>query len=115
MKLVKLKHLRIYKTKEGIIPFEKWINSLSDLAAKQKIDQRLTRLQCGNLGDCKSVGEGVSELRINFGPGYRIYFGQDGDSLIILLFGGDKRTQSKDIKTAINYWNEFKERKKKDV
>jgi len=64
------------------------------------------------MGDCKSVGEGVQELRIAFGPGYRVYLGQESDSLILLLCGGDKSTQSKDIQTAKNYWQDYKNRKK---
>ena len=62
----------------------------------------------GGLGDCKSVGEGVSELRVDCGPGYRIYFGQKGQTLVVLLCGGDKRTQDRDIRLAKQYWHEFK-------
>lgn len=62
----------------------------------------------GNLGDCKSVGEGVSELRVDYGPGYRVYFGQEGRTLVVLLGGGDKRTQDRDIRIAKQHWREFK-------
>lgn len=70
---------------------------------------RLARVRLGNLGDCKPVGEGVSELRVDYGPGYRVYFGQKGRTLVVLLCGGDKRTQDRDIRLAKLYWREFKE------
>ena len=82
--------------------FAKWLDNLHDLNARARIMARIERLICGNPGDVKPVGEGVSELRIDYGPGYRVYFKQQGLELIILLAGGDKRTQSKDIKTALS-------------
>ena len=69
---------------------------------------RLARVRQGNPGDCKPVGEGVSELRVDYGPGYRVYFGQQGQTLVVLLCGGDKRTQDRDIRLAKLYWHEFK-------
>ena len=78
-----------------------WFNSLRDRQAKARITIRLRRLSAGNPGDVKPVGQGVSELRIDYGPGYRVYFVQRGDALIILLAGGDKRTQAQDIQTAL--------------
>jgi putative addiction module killer protein len=75
---------------------------LRDRQAKARIDIRLRRLSMGNPGDVKPVGQGVSELRIDYGPGYRVYFVQRGETLIILLAGGDKRTQERDIKTALD-------------
>jgi len=75
-----------------------------------RIRVRLNRVRLGNLGDCKAVGEGVMEFRLDFGPGYRVYFGQAGDILVILLCGGDKRTQSRDIATAKQYWQSYKRR-----
>ena len=69
---------------------------------------RLARVRQGNLGDCKAVGEGVSELRVDFGPGYRVYFGQKGRIWVVLLCGGDKRTQECDIRLAKQYWQEYK-------
>ena len=80
--------------------YAKWFRSLRDTNAKDRIDVRILRLQAGNFGDVKSVGEGVRELRINYGPGYRVYFVQRGEVLVILLCGGDKRTQNRDIETA---------------
>ena len=80
----------------------RWFNALRDRQAKARIDIRIRRLSMGNPGDVKPVGQGVSELRINYGSGYRVYFIQRGETLIILLAGGDKHTQKKDIKTALN-------------
>ncbi len=80
--------------------YNKWVFKLKDNTALLKIDVRLERLKQGNFGDVKSVGDGVSELRIDYGPGYRIYFTKQGNKIILLLCGGDKRTQDKDIKRA---------------
>jgi len=81
--------------------FAKWINELHDIRARARILVRIERLVAGNPGDVKAVGEGVSELRIDYGPGYRVYYKRQGQKVIILLAGGDKRTQAKDIKTAL--------------
>jgi putative addiction module killer protein len=80
--------------------FVNWLRALKDTNAVARIVARIRRLELGNLGDVKPVGEGVSELRIDYGPGYRIYFVQQGNTVVILLCGGDKRTQNKDIRTA---------------
>ena len=80
--------------------FKDWFSDLRDQNAKRRIAQRLVRVQSGLFGDVKPIGEGVSELRIDYGPGYRIYFAQRGAELIILLCGGDKGTQDRDIRTA---------------
>jgi putative addiction module killer protein len=81
--------------------YSKWFSSLRDRVARAKIDIRIRRLSMGNLGDAKSVGGGVSELRINFGPGYRVYFAHRGNKIVLLLAGGDKSSQSRDIETAL--------------
>ena len=90
-------------------PFGNWLNSLRDVKGKLQIVRRLRKLEQGHYGDCKSVGGGVFELRIFFGPGYRVYFGEDGDNVVILLCGGDKSSQKSDIKTAKQYWQEYKD------
>ena len=81
--------------------FSKWIDTLNDIRTRARILVRIERLAAGNPGDVKPVGEGVSELRINYGPGYRVYYKKHGRQVVILLAGGDKRTQAKDIKTAL--------------
>lgn len=81
--------------------FARWIDGLRDIRARARIQARIERLAFGHAGDAKPVGEGVSELRIDCGPGYRVYFKQRGRALIILLAGGDKRSQSRDVKTAL--------------
>jgi putative addiction module killer protein len=83
------------------LTFSKWLESLRDRVARARIQARIIRLGLGNPGDVKPVGDGISEMRIDYGPGYRVYFIQKGAELIILLAGGDKSTQSKDIKRAI--------------
>ena len=81
--------------------FAKWLDSLRDIRGRARIQARIERLAAGNPGDVKPVGEGVSELRIDYGPGYRVYFTKRGRELIVLLAGGDKRSQSKDIEAAL--------------
>ena len=104
------KELHIYVTEEGREPFSEWLASLRDVKACAKIRVRLDRVSLGNLGDCHGVGEGVRELRIDYGPGYRVYIGQEGVTIMLLLCGGDKSTQTKDIETAKRYWNEYRRR-----
>lgn len=82
--------------------FAKWIDGLQDIRARARILVRIERLKVGNPGDVKPIGEGISELRIDYGPGYRVYFKRIGQKMIILLAGGDKKTQPKDIRTAIS-------------
>jgi putative addiction module killer protein len=81
--------------------YQRWFKKLSDLQAQARIDARIRRLSLGNLGDAKGIGRGISELRIDYGPGYRVYFMQRGLRLVVLLNGGDKRTQDSDIERAI--------------
>jgi putative addiction module killer protein len=89
------------------IPFSEWLDSLKDARAVGIVRARLNRIRLGNFGDCKTVGGGVEELRIDFGPGYRVYFGRKGCALVILLGGGDKKTQAKDILRARKHWEEY--------
>ena len=84
-----------------------WFDSLRDRRARARINARIRRLSLGNFGDVKPIGEGVSELRIDFGPGYRVYFVQRGQTLVVLLAGGDKRTQDRDIKKALKLAREL--------
>ena len=81
--------------------FAQWLDELRDVRARARVQVRIERLAAGNAGDVEPVGEGVSELRIDYGPGYRVYFKKHGREVVILLAGGDKRTQSADIKTAL--------------
>lgn len=99
-------------TSEGIEPFAKWFNTLNSIAAA-KISTALYRMELGNYSNVKSLGEGIFEYKIDFGPGYRIYFGQDGENLVILVGGGSKKQQDKDIKIAKQYWQEYKLSKKR--
>ncbi len=103
--------IREYLTPDGSNPFRAWPHSLSDARTRARIRVRLNRLRLGNFGDCKSLSEGIRELRIDEGPGYRVYFGTVGRSVGLLLCGGDKRSQAKDIARAKNLWRDYKERK----
>jgi putative addiction module killer protein len=101
--------LQIYRTVTGKCPFRDW----QDLLAKKAqavIDGRIARVQAGNLGDCKIVASGVMELRVDFGPGYRVYFTISGNQIVILLLGGNKTTQKKDIKKASQYFEDWRDR-----
>jgi len=87
--------------------FAKWMDQLRDIRGRARVQARIERLALGNAGDVKPVGEGVSEMRIHYGPGYRVYFKKQGQSLVILLVGGDKGSQAKDIKTALRLAREL--------
>jgi len=102
--------LRYYQTSVGEQPIVEWLQGLNDRQARARIEARLARVAVGNLGDVEPVGEGVLELRIDWGPGYRVYFSRLGNVIVLLLCGGDKRTQQKDIKRAKAYFEDFKER-----
>ena len=106
----KNKIIRIYTDPKGRIPFEEWLKSTKDPALRARIRARLDRLSLGNYGDHKSVGDGIQELRLAFGAGYRIYYVDLDDVVIILLCGGDKSSQERDIKKAKGFWQELKER-----
>ncbi|STX81276.1 Addiction module killer protein HI1419 [Legionella busanensis] len=99
-------------TTEGINPFENWFNKLNAIAAA-KVTTALYRMEMGNFSNVKSVGGGVFEFKIDFGPGYRIYFGQDGDELVILVGGSTKSQQDKAIKQAKLHWQAYKQLKKR--
>ncbi|HWZ57148.1 MAG TPA: type II toxin-antitoxin system RelE/ParE family toxin [Verrucomicrobiae bacterium] len=100
-----------YVEPSGACPFRKWRDTLSDKLTKAAIDARIARLRSGNYGDSRPIGAGASESRIDFGPGYRVYYGVDGDDLI-LLAGGTKSSQSADIDKAKSFWMNYKERKR---
>ena len=102
--------LRYYLASDGKSPFETWFAELESAAAA-KVAVALARLETGNLSNAKGVGEGVLEYRIDWGPGYRVYFGRDGDTLVILLTGGTKRRQQRDIDTAKALWADYRRRR----
>lgn len=99
-----------YQEENGRVPFREWVSTLRDKIAKARINARLSQIEFGNLGDCKPVGDGVTELRIHVGAGYRVYCGRHGDHWIILLCGGDKSSQQKDIARAKEFWADWKRR-----
>jgi putative addiction module killer protein len=102
--------VRVYARSDGSEPFTEWLRELRDGATRNRIRQRIARIRLGNFGDVRSVGDGVQELRIHLGPGYRVYFGRAGDAVIILLCGGDKGTQDRDIERAQEYWRDHRSR-----
>ena len=102
------KALLVYKDHNGKEPFLIWFNKLKDAGTRRRILMRLRRLEQGNFGDSKHIRERLYELRLFFGPGYRIYFGKGDDAIIVLLTGGDKRSQDNDINTALQYWKDYK-------
>ena len=99
--------IEVYHLPNGKRPFEIWLQNLNDKKTIARILQRLDRIRLGNFGDCKNLGAGVYELRIFWGPGYRIYFGLLKFKAVLLLIGGDKASQKKDVATAQEYWKEF--------
>ena len=99
-----------YQDDAGKSPFSRWFNSLSTPAAL-KVRTAIARIENGNFSNAAPVGQGVSECKVNFGPGYRIYFGNDGERLVILLGGGTKQRQNRDIERAKRYWADYKRRK----
>src|ERR1700744_5679590 len=103
--------IRYYVASSGEEPFAKWFAGLDEIAAA-KIARALARMEQGDLSNVKGVGEGVLEYRVDFGPGYRIYFGRDGEALVILLTGGTKKRQQRDIDAAHAYWQDYKQSKR---
>ena len=101
------KEIIIYADDTGKEPFTDWLERLRDPQTRRRIQSRLLRVESGNYGDYKSLKDGVFELRLQFGSGYRIYFGEDGDKVVILLLDGDKSSQTRDIKLAKSYWKEY--------
>ena len=99
-----------YQTAAGTAVYEEWARRLHDKTAEMKLAARIERLQLGNFGDVKPVGHGIYELRIDYGPGYRIYYAVVGRRIILLLCGGDKRRQSADIAAAVQYLMDYRER-----
>ena len=103
---------RIYTDKQAQQPLTVWLDTLKDLRAKAQIQARMVRVAAGNFGDCKPLRDGVQELRIDYGPGYRVYLSRQGPILVLLLCGGGKADQSRDIDRAIEYLNDWKQRGK---
>lgn len=109
MRNIRQRRLQAYRTSRGREPFTEWLISVHDRNTRNKIERRLDRIISGNFGDYRSVGAGVFELRFSFGAGYRIYFGEVDDTIVLLLCGGDKSSQAQDIERAKRYWLEYKE------
>ena len=102
-----------YVTSNGRDVFGEWLAKLQDARAQAKVAVRIDRVASGNFGDCKPLRDGVCELRVDWGPGYRIYYAMVGKSAVLLLAGGDKRKQSSDVERAIAYLNDYKKRNRK--
>lgn len=103
------REIEVFQTQDGQEPFTEWLRSLRDQRTRDRIRKRLERLGDGNFGDCRSVGGGVFELRVHFGAGYRVYFGEVDRTIVLLLCGGDKSSQARDIERAKTYWLKHKE------
>ena len=108
--MIREKELLFYETLEGRVPLEQWLKLLTDRKGRAIIRTRLDRLAYGCAGRCESVGEGIHELKIDFGPGYRVYFAGEDMTRILLLCGGDKDSQKRDIRKAKKYWADHKMR-----
>jgi len=104
--------LRHYLTPTGRDLFQEWLDALRDTAGRSVVLRRLDRLSGGNFGDCRPCREGVWELRIDFGPGYRVYYAIGSAAVVLLLFGGSKRGQAADIETAVRYWRDYRRRRR---
>ena len=108
---VKVRRTELYETEDGKQPYNEWLWSLKDVRGKAKVAARVDRATRGNFGDYRDLHAGIFELKEDFGPGYRIYFGIEGDEIIILLVGGDKGSQNRDIMKAKEYWTDYLWRK----
>lgn len=106
--------IKVYETENGSCPFNEWLNEL-DIQIRQRIILRIQRLSLGNFGNCKSIDEGIFEVKLDFGPGYRVYFCLIGHDNVLLLFAGTKRTQVRDIQKAKKFLQDFKSLNKKQV
>ena len=102
--------VEVYTPQQGKQPFTEWLNSLKDTQGANKILLRIRRIQLGNLGDHKFIADGVFELRMKFGQGYRVYFGKVEHRIIVLLCGGDKSSQERDIQQALQHWADYRGR-----
>ena len=102
--------IRFYMNSSGKCPFEEWLGSLKDSKARMRIRARIARLEVGNFGDCKGLRDGVQEIRIDYGPGYRVYLSRQGKVIVLLLCGSDKREQERAIEKAIDYLKDWKRR-----
>jgi putative addiction module killer protein len=105
--------LRRYTTASGQDLLGEWLKNLRDRGARARIETRLSRLALGQFGDCKPLRDGVWELRVDTGPGYRVYYAKESKTIVLLLSGGDKRSQTRDIDRAVEFWKDFQKRKKK--
>jgi putative addiction module killer protein len=110
MYIIRSREIRLFKTVNGRTPFTEWVENLA-FSVQKIILKRVKRVALGNFGDAKPLGDAIYELRIDSGPGYRVYYGLDGKTIVLLLSGGDKSTQAKDIKQAKEYWNDYQENK----
>jgi putative addiction module killer protein len=104
--------IRNYADASGKVPFLDWLYAMKDKAGQKRIMARLARVMAGNLGDCKPLRDGVMELKVDFGPGYRVYLSRQGAVLVLLLCAGDKSSQSRDVELAIEYLDDWKQRGK---
>lgn len=102
--------VRHYLTESNCDPYQEWLNGLKDIQARIVIQRRIDRLLSGNFGDHKFCRDGIWELRIDTGPGYRVYYAKVNQTIVLLLCGGDKRSQKSDINRAVKYWNNYQQR-----
>ncbi len=107
--VVTSKTVKFYRDRTGNVPFVEWLHDLKDIRIRHRVESRIGRVRLGNLGDWKAVGGGVFELRLDFGTGYRIYIGMDGERVILILCAGDKSSQASDIMRARSYWKDYRE------